>query len=133
MNLQAIEPLKHLGIELVQCTDNEAVFSLPLVGNRNDKATVFAGSQYSVLVLAGWYLTSTWSNAQNLGSKVAIKDSHILYPKAAWSDLRIVAGFISPPDLRPSGHWRALLSVEARDQLGELVSQFTGDYRILQP
>ncbi|WP_320824223.1 YiiD C-terminal domain-containing protein [Reinekea sp.] len=132
MNLQAIEPLKPLGIKLLHCTETEAVFSLPLVGNRNDKATVFAGSQYSVLVLAGWYLTSTWSTGQQLGSKVAIKDSQVQYPKAAWSDLRIVARFVSPPDRRPSGHWRALLSVEARDELGELVSQFSGDYRILQ-
>ncbi|WP_320824252.1 YiiD C-terminal domain-containing protein [Reinekea sp.] len=131
MNLLAIEPLQHLGIELVHCTETEAVFSLPLVGNRNDKATVFAGSQYSVLVLAGWYLTSSWSSGQQLGSKVAIKDCHVQYPKAAVTDLRIVARFVSPPDQRPSGHWRALLVVEARDALGELVSQFTGDYRIL--
>ncbi|MFT5008495.1 MAG: thioesterase domain-containing protein [Granulosicoccus sp.] len=132
MNLGAIEPLAHLGIELVHCNAAEAVFSLPLDGNRNDKATVFAGSQYSVLVLAGWYLTSAWAAEQQLGDKVAIKDSQVQYPKAALTDLRIVARFISPPECRPSGHWRALLSVEARDAQGELVSQFTGDYRILQ-
>ena len=132
MKLDKIEPLVKLGIKLQRCDDQQAVFSLPLIGNRNDKATMFAGSQYSALVVAGWYLVGYWAELNGLGDRVAIKDGQVSYPKAAESDLTVCARFEQPPEIRPSGHWRVLVSVEASDAEGELVSRFTADYRILQ-
>ena len=131
MNLEAIEPLAKLGIELVSAQPDQVVFQVPLVGNRNDKGTLFAGSQYSGLVLAGWYLASQWATAQGLGDKVAVKDAQVSYPNAAYSNVTITAEFLAPPDQRPSGHWRANIRVVAVDDDGKTVSDLTGDYRIL--
>ena len=131
MNLAAIEPLESLGIELLQCNTEQSEFRIPLVKNRNDKGTLFAGSQYSALVLAGWYLASYWAESQGLSDKVAIKDCQVSYPKAALSDLSVRASFRESPQKRPSGHWRALIDVVARDSEGEVVSTLSGDYRIL--
>ncbi|MFQ3231679.1 YiiD C-terminal domain-containing protein [Reinekea sp.] len=132
MNLEAIEPLSALGIELVSCNSGQAVFSIPLHGNRNDKGTFFAGSQYSAVVLSGWYLCSHWAGLNDLGEKVAIKSGEVAYPKAALGDLTVTAAFKALPEKRPSGHWRAMVEINAVDELGETVCKFIGDYRILQ-
>jgi len=132
LNINAIEPLKALGIELVQYEKGRALFKVPLIGNRNDKGTLFAGSQYSALVLSGWYLTSNWASENDLGEKVAVKDSNANYPKAALSDLLVEAVFDTEPDKRPSGHWRAKVTVTAKDVAGDIVSKLSADYRILQ-
>lgn len=133
MNLDAIEPLRSMGIKLTQSSDSEAEFFLPLSGNTNDKGTLFAGSQYSGLVICGWYLASQWATNHGLSEKVAIKDCHVTYPKAAVSDCRVIARFKNEPDQRPSGHWRALIEVSAIDEAGDVVSTLAGDYRILVP
>lgn len=131
--LEQIEPLAKLGIEWVSSDDSSTCFRIPLQGNRNDKGTVFAGSQYTALVVAGWYHTARWAGQQGLPEQVAIKDSQVRYPKAAHSDLDIRARFTAPPDVRPSGHWRALVEVTARDADGDAVAVLTGDYRVLIP
>lgn len=131
MKLEQIEPLHKLGIELKECDGTSAEFFIPLDGNKNDKGSLFAGSQYSVLVLCGWYLTSDWASNNDLGERVAIKDSHTQYLRAALSDLNVISRFDAMPDKRQSGHWRACVTVQAKDADGHLVSQLTGDYRIL--
>lgn len=132
MNLDTIEPLSALGIKMVSCDTGKAVFTIPLIGNRNDKGTFFAGSQYSAVVLSGWYLCSNWAGINNLGEKVAIKSGNVAYPKAALSDLIVTARFISLPEKRPSGHWKAMVDICAVDESGDSVCTFVGDYRILQ-
>lgn len=131
MKLDQIEPLAALGIELVASAAEQTQFRIPLIGNRNDKGTLFAGSQYSALVLAGWYHSGVWAEQHQLGDTVAIRDCQVRYPKPATSDLSVIARFEAEPDQRPSGHWRARVRVEARDQSGELVAELLGDYRIL--
>jgi len=131
MNLDAIEPFAKLDIQLVSRDADDAEFFIPLVGNRNDKGTLFAGSQYSALVLAGWYHASQWAVEHGLPEKVAIKDGQVSYPKPALSDVRVVARFEQEPDRRPSGHWRAMVRVEAFDDSDEVVARLTGDYRVL--
>ncbi len=131
LNLDAIEPLQALGIQLLTATDTEVQFRVPAQGNFNDKGTVFAGSQYSGLVIAGWYLASHWAQSQQQGEKVAIKDCQVSYPAAAMSDLTVTARFIERPDRRPSGHWRAQIRVEARDETNQVTATLIGDYRIL--
>lgn len=131
MNLDRIEPLAKLGIELVDSTDDATWFRIPLSGNKNDKGTLFAGSQYSALVLAGWYHTSQWASKHQLSERVAIKDCHVTYPKPAQSDLAVKAKFVDEPDQRLSGHWRARVIVEAMDEDGEVAGRLEGDYRVL--
>jgi len=131
MKLDQIEPLAALGIDLVASDANQSRFYIPLNGNRNDKGTLFAGSQYSALVLAGWYHSGAWAEQHQLGDTVAIRDCQVRYPKPATSDLSVVAQFEAEPDQRPSGHWRARVKVEARDTAGELVAELIGDYRII--
>lgn len=131
MNLDAIEPLKSLGIELIKCSEDTASFSVPIQGNQNDKGTLFAGSQYSGLVICGWYLASHWAQSQGLGSKVAIKSCNVTYPNAATTSIKTIATFTNTPDKRPSGHWRAMITVVGVDENGLETSKLTGDYRVL--
>lgn len=135
MNLAAIEPLEKLGIKLIECDGQQASFKLPLAGNRNDKGTLFAGSQYSALVISGWYLASQWASENaaelKLSEQVAIKDCHVSYPKAASTGVIATARFIETPDLRPSGHWRARIEVTASDEHNDVCSRLIGDYRLL--
>lgn len=131
MNLDAIEPLTSLGIALIECSDDSASFTVPMQGNQNDKGTLFAGSQYSGLVICGWYLASHWSQSQGLGSKVAIKNCNVTYPNAATTSIKTIASFTQMPDKRPSGHWRALIKVVGVDENGVETSKLTGDYRVL--
>jgi hypothetical protein len=131
MNLDEIEPLAALGIHWIGGNAQANRFCIPLKGNRNDKGTLFAGSQYSALVIAGWYHTSQWAHREDLSEQVAIKDSHVSYSRAARSDLIVEARFQSPPDLRLSGHWRARVEVIARDDDSDIVATLTGDYRVL--
>jgi len=132
IELDRIEPLEKLGIEWVGNDSTVSRFQIPLQGNRNDKGSLFAGSQYAALVIAGWYHASNWARQEGHSEKVAIKDSEVSYPKAALSDLTVRAQFLQPPDLRSSGHWRALVEVEARDDEDEVVAIMTGDYRVLR-
>ncbi|WP_245584110.1 YiiD C-terminal domain-containing protein [Saccharospirillum impatiens] len=133
IRLDQIEPLAKLGIEWVSSDDTVTRFHIPLLGNRNDKGTLFAGSQYAALVIAGWYHTARWAGLQGLPEQVAIKDGQVRYPKAALSDLDVQARFTAPPDRRLSGHWRALVEVSSRDASGDTVAVLSGDYRILVP
>lgn len=131
MKLAQIEPLKALGIELIGADEAQTRFRIPLVGNRNDKGSLFAGSQYSALVLAGWYHSGAWAERHGLGETVAIRDCQVRYPKPALSDVTVTARFEAEPDQRPSGHWRARVVVEALDEEGTLVAELKGDYRVL--
>lgn len=133
LNLNAILPLEKLGITLQSVSETEAVFHVPLAPNVNDKGTLFAGSQYSGLVIAGWTLASHWAEVNGLGDKVAIKDCSVSYPNAATKDVTVTASFQQTPDERPSGHTRALIRVQGVDSEGTLVSELKGDYRILKP
>ncbi len=129
IELDKIEPLKALGIEFVRSDDEGAEFVIPLVGNRNDKGTLFAGSQYSALVLCGWYLASEYTDKHHAGFKVAIKNSDVSFPLPATSDLRVIAQFVQAPDERPNGNIRMLVNVRAIDSDGQTVSSISGDYR----
>lgn len=131
MKLDRIEPLAALGIELIESTADETRFRIPLAGNRNDKGSLFAGSQYSALVLTGWYHSGHWAEQHGLGDTVAIRDGQVRYPKPALSDLIVIARFTAEPDQRPSGHWRALVQVQALDEDQALVAELNADYRIL--
>ena len=132
MNLDAIEPLNALGITLISASETQVSFRVPVLGNKNDKGTVFAGSQYSGLVICGWYLASQWAATQGLGEKVAIKDCQVTYPLPANSDLTVTARFQATPDKRPSGHYRVLIIVEGKDHDDNVTSELRADYRILQ-
>ncbi|WP_108124664.1 YiiD C-terminal domain-containing protein [Saccharospirillum mangrovi] len=131
MKLDRIEPLAALGIELLESTATETRFRIPLVGNRNDKGSLFAGSQYAALVLTGWYHSGAWAEQHGLGDTVAIRDGQVRYPKPALSDVIATARFTAEPDLRPSGHWRALVQVQAHDTQQQRVAELNADYRIL--
>lgn len=131
IRLDKIEPLEALGIEWLDQSDEQTRFRIGINGNHNDKGTFFAGSQYAALVLAGWYHASQWAQDQGSGEKVAIKEGTVRYPRAATSDLIITARFQQPPDLRPSGHWRALVASSAVDEEGNEVACLVSDYRIM--
>lgn len=131
MKLDRIEPLAKLGIEWVDTDADRSRFRIPLAGNRNDKGTLFAGSQYSALVAAGWYHTSHWAQLNRLSDPVAIKDSRVVYAKPAETDLTVEARFDGTPDQRASGHWRARVIVEAIDDAGDVVARLDADYRVL--
>jgi len=59
---------------------------LPIVLNRNDKQTAFAGSLYSALVLSGWTLLSLKAAERALSPDIMIVESRCSYRHAIISD-----------------------------------------------
>ena len=76
-----------IGLRVVSVTNNSLSLSAPLEKNHNDKNTAFAGSLYSVAVLAGWgFLQMALKNA-GLDGQVVIQESGIKYYQPVTDDI----------------------------------------------
>lgn len=118
MSLEAFEykvkqdiPLaRHLHFSLLSYDQTSLVLSAPYEANRNDKHTVFAGSQASLALLAGWSLASLRFAEQGVSSVAAVKtDMH--YIKPIESDFILQARFAEDCDL---AHCESSLSRKGR-------------------
>jgi thioesterase domain-containing protein len=85
-----------IAIEVAGCSPHEITVRAPLAANRNLHGTVFAGSLFSVCVLAGWGMTWLALRQRNLDGTIVIASSRIQYRKAVTGD--IVCSCRSAPD-----------------------------------
>jgi thioesterase domain-containing protein len=110
----------------------------PLAPNRNLHGTAFAGSVFSICVLAGW--GATWLSWREHGSNglIVVADSKIQYRKAVTGDIvclcapdsAAVAAAIE--EFRAMG--RASLSLDCTIEVGERRAViFTGTYVVQAP
>jgi len=107
-----------MGLTLLRADDEAVEMRIPLGGNANDKGTLFAGSSYSALVLAGWTLVMNRARTSGFVNPwAAIVDAHVHYAKAVREDLVVRAVFVEPPTLVPGARNWAKVRVGADDRL----------------
>jgi len=76
-----------IAIEVASCTREELVVRAPLAPNRNLHGTAFAGSLFSICVLAGWGATWLALEQRGLSGAIVVADSRIRYRKAVSGEI----------------------------------------------
>jgi len=129
-----IPATRRLGIEPARCDDNVLVLSAPLVPNRNDKGTAFAGSLCALATLAGW--SAVWLALRDAGLEgiVVIQDSTIRYLRPVTRDFEARCPWPTPAQfarlfatLRKHGKARLRLRIAIRESGTDAVT-FTGRF-----
>lgn len=132
MSLDAIEPFVSLGMTETDATPEQVVLEIPLAGNRNDKGTLFGGSMFSAMLLAGWRLCLL--NADRLGAsgETYVKDSAVRFLRPIRSDMRAVARLVRPPYETNRGNLAFDVEVDAVDGAGNLCGRAEAGFRMLR-
>lgn len=115
-----------MGLEVIAASDSSVSVRIPIESNLNDKGTLFAGSSYSALVLAGW--TLAMCRAQSSGFErpwAAVVDAHVHYAKAIRETVIATASFLEEPRLVPGERNWAKIQVAVEDRLA-----FEGTYAV---
>ena len=132
MSLDAIEPFCSLAMREVHCSPDRVAISVPLAGNRNDKGTLFGGSMYSAMVLAGWRLSNLSADQLGRSGDVYVKDSSIEFLRPIRSDMQAVATLGSPPAETRTGNLAFEVMIEAVDEDGVTCGRATASFRLLK-
>jgi len=127
LDLDLILPASSLGIS--RLTDEPGHLTLPLARNTNDKATVFAGSIFSLAALSGYDTAFERRAARNLSGDLFLLSSRITYHSPALSDIvarsRITGDFVRTK----RGNFRMSVCVEIVDTGdGNVCATFEGAY-----
>ena len=131
MELEKIEPWHSLGFIREEATARRVAITVPLHGNRNDKGTMFGGSVYSAMVLAGWKLCGEQAAEAGLFGDIVVRDSSVSFLRPVTGDLTAVALPLSPPRKTQRGNYAFDISVTASDSKGKRCAEFNGGYRLL--
>ena len=107
------------GIRLVQWDESGLQLAAPLGVNANDKGSAFAGSQYSIAVLAGWGLLMLHLDQSERRGEVAIFKSEMEFSRPIRSDYRALA---LRPGVELLSEYEAALARRGRGRL-ELVCE----------
>jgi len=81
-----------LHIRAAQADASGVSLTLPLAPNTNDKGTAFAGSLYSVAVLAGWACLDLLLAAQGLRASIVAHETTARYLAPVTADVTARAG-----------------------------------------
>jgi len=127
--LTTIEPYSTLNMNLEDEDEKDSIaMSITLDGNLNDKKTMFAGSIFSVMVLAGWTLAYKTINAAKHDYDLVIRESSVKYRLPVKSDAKAVATIKeSLKDLR-NGKKSITISVNLVDADKNSCASFIGEY-----
>ena len=131
MRLDLIEPFCTLDFALDSADEERVVMSVPLVGNRNDKGTMFGGSVYSAMVLAGWSLSIELGKAAGRSGDIVIKDSSIAFLRPVTGRLTVTATPAGATAETRHGNLAFRVRVVAEDEDGQRCAEFEGNYRLL--
>jgi len=129
--LEQIEPFRSLGFSLDAADAEQVVMSVPLAGNLNDKGTMFGGSVYSAMVLAGWTLCIEQGRAAGATGDIVVKDSNIAYLLPVAGRLTVTATGKTPPARTRRGNLAFSIQAVANDEAGNRCAEFEGSYRLL--
>lgn len=132
MELEKIEPFHTLGFRKEQVDDQQVAISVPLDGNRNDKGTMFGGSVYSAMVLAGWKLCVEQAQALKLSGDIVVRDSSISFLRPMKTDLLATAITRDAPRKTMRGGYAFDVSVSASNSGGKTCAEFKGSYRLIE-
>jgi thioesterase domain-containing protein len=126
--LDKIEPFSSLSMRLLDCSEKRASMAIRLDSNRNDKNTMFAGSIYSVMVLAGWALARQVCAELGCTGDVVVKESQNLFLSPVRSDCTAVAELAGPPERKSSGNIHVRAAVALLDEHGDRCAELVGHY-----
>ncbi|KAA3629252.1 MAG: DUF4442 domain-containing protein [Proteobacteria bacterium] len=123
-----------MGLQVTRLDAQSIELRAPLSLNHNDKNTGFAGSLFTVAVLAGWSQVMLLLRDADLSGQAVISDSQVRYLKPATADFRALASQPSAAALRTfyeqlgkRGRARLTLTIEVTAG-GEPVLRFAGKY-----
>ena len=115
-----------MGLQVISADARTVTVQIPIEPNRNDKGTLFAGSSYSGLVLAGWMLAMERAKASGFRRPwVAVVDAHVHYAKPIREDVLAKAEFAEEPNLVPGACNWAKIQVRVDTRLA-----FEGTYAV---
>lgn len=129
--LNKIALFQGLGITVVRDDEETVVLQMPLTGNTNDKGTMFAGSIYSLMVLAGWKLAMNSAQAAGSPGDVVISNASVKYLRPITQDCQAQAELTGSFYLNLYGNGCCDIRVTIMTHQGKLAADFTGEYRIL--
>ena len=127
LDLDLILPATSLGIS--RLTGEPGHLTLPIARNTNDKATVFAGSIFSLAALSGYDTAFEKRSGRKLSGDLFLLTSSITYHTPALSDIvarsRVAEDFVQTK----RGNFRMSVIVEIFDEIdGQLCATFEGAY-----
>ena len=93
-----IPAVRDMGLSVQAWDGREIRIRAPLDRHRNDKGTAFAGSLYSLLVLAGWALVTRALGDRGLTADVLIAESATRYRQPVRDELAAAAVAVSDLD-----------------------------------
>ena len=146
MNLEHFQKFLHKeipvtaaqGVEVISFGIEGLRLRAPIANNYNDKRTAFAGSQYSLAVLAGWSYLMLSLDAAGLSGQVAVYKSSMDYQSPVASDYDAVCHPLPLTDLdklttrvKTKGRAKAELAVDLLGAQGRAAT-FAGHYAIQQ-
>jgi len=132
MSLEAIEPFVTLGMTETDAGPEQVVVDVPLAGNRNDKGTLFGGSMYSAMLLAGWRLCMLAAERLGESGETYVKDSGVRFLRPIRSDMKAIARLVKPPYETARGNLAFDVEVDATDESGDLCGRAHATYRLLR-
>jgi thioesterase domain-containing protein len=129
LDLGLILPAKSLGI--LRLSDEPGCLALPLQKNTNDKATIFAGSIFSLAALSGYDTVFDKRAERGLTGDLFLLSSTIRYHSPAVSDIVAKSRITGDFALTKRGNFRMSVHVEVFDINSEqLCAAFDGVYVI---
>ena len=132
--LGSIGPFSALNMKLVEFSETSAVIGISIEGNRNDKNTMFAGSIYSAMVLAGWVLARAASESTCPSHDVVIKESSVRFRLPVRSDCTARAEVSALLKETRSGMFGISVAVRLLDSIeNKTCAEFAGTYICLPP
>ncbi|MBN2844336.1 MAG: YiiD C-terminal domain-containing protein [Sedimentisphaerales bacterium] len=129
--LNKIASFQGLGITVVRDDSDNVVLQIPLAGNTNDKGTMFAGSIYSLMVMAGWKLAMNSAEAAGAPGNVVISSASVNYLRPIAQDCQATAELTRGFYLNAYGSGCCDIRVTIFNTQNKLCADFTGQYRIL--
>ena len=125
---------KHMRIRVAAVDESRAVLTAPLDVNVNDKGTAFAGSLFSVAVLAGWVWVTQHLSARGIAADVMVQEANVSYRMPVTAEFKAVAQAPAQAEidkldrmLRRTGRGRVALRVTVFQQ-EKSVLEFSGAY-----
>jgi thioesterase domain-containing protein len=133
--LDAMPPVRALGVRVARCDEVGVVLEAPLALNVNDKACAFGGSLASLLTLAAWGALESALQRRGVRAEVFVADSQLGYSAPLYGDLRAEADAPAADDLEAllrklaeRGRGGMVLDARVVDAEGRTVSTLRGRY-----